>query len=155
MSDLQTTEENDADPIAPLDQWIDEPMSRLIRRVTDGSVPEASAPAATIDDVFEVLTEPAQRYVLTYLLRSEEEITITSLVDYVITKTDSSSDDEELRQRVTTELTTTHLPALVDYGFVEYNMERQLVRPSETTAQVEPYLKIALAQQRSLSERDS
>jgi hypothetical protein len=155
MSDAQSTEENDTDPITPFDQWIDEPVDSLIQRLTDETVPEASADAATIDEVFEILTEPAQRYILTYLLRSEGEITISALVDYVVTKTDYSTDDEEFRQRVTTELTTTHLPALVERGFVEYNMERQLIRPSETTPQVEPYLKIALAQQRSLSERDS
>jgi hypothetical protein len=155
MSDTQSTEGTDADPITPLDQWLDEPVSSLIQRLTDGSVPDASADAAPMDDVFEVLTEPAQRYILTYLLRSEGEITISALVDYVVRKTDVAGDGEEFRRRVTTELTTTHLPALVDLGFVEYNMERQLVRPSETTAQVEPYLKIALAQQRSLSERDS
>ena len=155
MSDAQPTEERDREPIAPLDQWIDDPVSSLIRRLTDGSIPETPAEAATIDDVFEVLTEPAQRYILTYLLRSEGEITITALVDYVVTETDYSTDGEEFRNRVTTELTTTHLPALVDRGFVEYNMERQLVRPSETTAQVEPYLKIALAQQRTLLDRES
>lgn len=155
MSDAQSTEETEADSTTHLDQWLDEPVDSLIHRLTAGTVPDAPADAATINDVFEVLTEPAQRYILTYLLRSEGEITISALVDYVVTKTEYSTDGDEFRQRVTTELTTTHLPALVDRGFVEYNMERQLIRPSETTAQVEPYLKIALAQQRSLSERDS
>ncbi|WP_324760511.1 DUF7344 domain-containing protein [Haloarcula sp. GH36] len=153
MSDIQQNEESDS--VAVPDQWIDEPMRGLLQRLAAGSVPETAAESATIDEVFDVLKAPEHRYVLTYLLRSEGEITITALVDYVLAKTDSTGDGEELRQRLTTELTTTHLPTLAERGFIEYNMERQLVRESETTAQVEPYLTLALAQQRLLSERDS
>ncbi|WP_436901110.1 DUF7344 domain-containing protein [Halovenus halobia] len=53
------------------------------------------------DTIFTVISHPARRYVLTYLLRAEGYVTMGEIVDYVITSTDSSTDPQELRREVT------------------------------------------------------
>lgn len=152
MTDATTTE--DSDPANRLDPLVEESERSHIRALTEDSVPSSADDAASVDDIFDALRQPEQRYVLTYLLRSEGEITITELVDYVLAKTDLSGNEEEFRSRMAVDLTNIHLPALVEIGLIEYNMERQLIRPGRSTAQAVPYLKIALAQQRLLDERD-
>lgn len=107
----------------------------------------------SVNTIFETLTNPGRRYVLTYLLQSEGFVTVSELVDYVTTRTDSSMTDRGFRRKVTVELSHTHLPKLEEAGFIKYNMERQLVTPTELTRLTEPYLRIALAQQKLASTR--
>lgn len=78
---------------------------------------------------------------------------IIDLADYAISRTDVSGSKEAFRERLIVELTHTHLPELVDAGFIEYSMERQLIRTSDLTQMVEPYLKLALAQQADLNDQ--
>ena len=120
----------------------------------DEDLPEIPG-ANTIDSVFRVLSDPGRRYVLTYLLRSDGYVTMTELVDYAVEQTGGAGSDEEFRNRVTVELSQSHLPELADEGFVRYNMERQLVDETEKTQLVSPYLKIALAQQDRLDADDT
>lgn len=110
-----------------------------------------AAERLAVDTIFEMLTNPGRRYVLTYLAQSEGYATLTELVDYVMESTKTTMTDEEFRQRVTVELTQTHLPALDEAELVDYNMERQLVSPTELTPLVQPYLRVALAQQQVAS----
>lgn len=98
----------------------------------------------TLDAIFHVISHPARRYVLTYLLRVEGYVTMGEIVDYVINSTDSGTDPQELRREVTVSLTHTHLPMLEDEGFIQYNMERQLIHPTAKTELAGPYLKLAL-----------
>lgn len=97
-----------------------------------------------LNTIFTVISHPARRYVLTYLLRTEGYVTMAEIVDYVIEATEVDSDPDELRREVTVSLTHTHLPMLETNGFVQYNMERQLIHPTEKTATAAPYLKLAL-----------
>lgn len=106
----------------------------------------------SVDTVFEALAHPGRRYVLTYVLRADTVVSLTELIDYVETQTEAPV-DEEFRRKITLELTHTVLPKLEELGFVEYDMERQLVEPTEWTPIVEPYLRVALAQQEQATER--
>lgn len=101
-----------------------------------------------INTIFEVLAHPGRRYVLTYLLRSEGFASMSELVDYVIEETGHSMTERQFRYRVAAALTNTHLPKLAEEGFIQYNIERQIVLPTDRTALLEPYVTIALAQQR-------
>jgi hypothetical protein len=85
--------------------------------------------------------------VLTYLLQSEGSVACSELVDYVVERTDTAMTDEEFRRRVVTELTHSHLPKLEAAGLVKYNMERQLVDPTDLTPVAGPYLQLALRHQ--------
>lgn len=109
----------------------------------------------TIDSIFHVLSHPGRRYILTYLRRSDGYVTMTELVDYVMDRTTAHTADGNLRQRITVKLTHTHLPTLVEHGFVEYNMERQMIIPTEKTRLVDPYLKLAIVHQRAFDEETS
>lgn len=101
-----------------------------------------------VDTIFDILSHPGRRYVLTYLIQSEGFVSISELVDYVITRTSASMTDSEFRRRVTVELTHTHLPKLEEEGLISYNMERQIVMQTDQTPTVRPFLALALVQQR-------
>lgn len=106
----------------------------------------------SVDVIFELLAHPGRRYVLTYLLRADTAVSLTELIDYVEGQTETPV-DEEFRRKITIQLAHTVLPKLEEFGFVEYDMERQLVEPTEWTPVVEPYLRVALAQQKLVTER--
>lgn len=133
-----------------LEQLMTESERIAVETLTEETVPTADA---TMDSIFSILSNPGRRYILTFLLRSDGYVRMTDLVDYVIDQSDASKSDEEFRHQITVELTHTHLPKLVDEGFVKYNMERQLVDRTEKTQLVAPYLKVALSQQQKLDEK--
>jgi hypothetical protein len=114
---------------------------------------EYAAEQYSVNTLFQILTNPGRRYVLTFLLQSDGFVTVSELVDFVLNRTDASMTDDGFRQEIAAELSHTHLPNLEEEGFIEYNMERQLVMPTELTRIVEPYLRIALAQQKIAAER--
>lgn len=97
-----------------------------------------------LNTIFTVISHPARRYILTYLLRVEGYVTMAEVVDYVIDATESDSDTQELRREVTVSLTHTHLPMLEEEGYIRYNMERQLIHQTPKTRTTAPYLKVAL-----------
>lgn len=107
----------------------------------------------TVDALFRILHDPGHRYVLTYLLQSEGFASISELVDFVVHRTDASMTDSKYRHRITEELTQKHLPELDRLGLVRYNMERQIISPTEMTPLAGPYLKVALLHQQRLNER--
>ena len=102
----------------------------------------------SVDSMFEILSDPGRRYVLTYLLQTEGYATCSELVDHVVAVTDHTMTDSQFRERLTATLTHCHLPKLEGEGLIEYNTERQIVSPTATTPVVRPYLRLALAQQR-------
>lgn len=114
--------------------------------------PDISADAGIIDSIFSVLAHPGRRYILTYLLCSDGYVTMSELVDYVMTETNHGRSGEPFREKVTVKLTNEHLPLLDEEGFVVYNMERQLIQPTQKTELVAPYLKIALLHRQRLAE---
>lgn len=125
-----------------------------IRTLVDGTVGSSqAAEEATIDALFQILNDPGHRYVLTYVLQSDGFATISELVDYVVHRTNASMTDSKYRQRVTEELTQKHLPELHREGLIRYNLERQIISPTDMTPLVSPYLKVALIQQKLLNDR--
>jgi len=132
-----------------IDRPFDEGTSTAIQTlIEDTVVSEYAAEQYSINTLFNLLSHPGRRYVLTYLLQSDGFVTISELVDYVTTKTKASMTDDAFRHKVTLELTHTHLPTLAEEGYIKYNMERQLIQSTEKTPAVEPFLRLALAQQR-------
>jgi len=135
------------------DQPFEEIESRMYATVDNSIESEYAMDHYSLDTIFELLSDPGRRYVLTYLLRFEGAVAVSELVDYVITRTDASPADEGFRRKLVAELSHTHLPELESAGFVAYNMERQLVSATELTTLSEPYLRVALAQQQRVTER--
>lgn len=132
------------------DGW---PDNTPLRELVEESLESAfAAERLSINTVFETLTNPGRRYVLTYLAQADGYVTVTELVDYVLEISDASMTDEQFRKNVLLALRQDHLPALAESGFVQYNRERQLVSPTETTPLVVPYVKLALAQQQRATE---
>lgn len=141
------SEEHDTGPSSPQESTFDDEMRDALRTFVEDSIEtEYAAEQHSPTIIFDLLSNPGRRYVLTYLLQSDGFVTISELVDYVLTKTSARMTDDEFRRKVTTELSHTHLPRLDEEGFVRYNMERQLIIPTEKTRLAEPYLRLALLQ---------
>ncbi len=130
-----------------------EKREALYSFVQNSIATEFAAEQYSPDTIFELLANPGRRYVLTYVLQSEGYVTISELVDYVTTKTSAKMTDDEFRRKITTELSHTHLPQLEEEGFIRYNMERQLILPTEKTPMAEPYLRLALLQGQLASDQ--
>lgn len=142
-----------SDPGAHLSELMSEAERTAVRTLIHDTVTESSVDrSGTIDSVFSVLSHPGRRYILTYLLRSDEYVTMSEIVDYVLRATGNEQSGEQFRQKVTVNLTHTHLPVLDEEGFIKYNMERQIIQPTEKTALAAPYLKVALLQRERLAE---
>lgn len=107
----------------------------------------AALEEVSVDTIFEMLAHPGRRYVITYLLRSEGFASMSELVDYVMEETGHTMTDRQFRYRIALELTHNQIPRLADEGFVRYNIERQMILPTDRTTLLEPYITIALAQQ--------
>lgn len=148
---------DDSQPRPDVGKHLSELMSEAERTAVRTLIHETVADSSldrdgAIDSVFSALSHPGRRYILTYLLRSDGYVTMSEIVDYVIKSTNNEQSGEQLRQKVTVNLTHTHLPVLDEEGFITYNMERQLIQPTEKTALAAPYLKIALLQRERLAE---
>ena len=137
-----------------LGELTEENEHRAIETLIEGTIQSPSVVRGdSIDSIFSAIAHPGRRYVLTYLLRSDGYVTMSELVDYVIDRTDKQRQDDDLRRDVTITLTHTHLPSLDEKDFVDYNVERQLIMPTEKTPLTAPYLKLALNHQRRIDER--
>lgn len=146
------SEETDSHRDASSTEYLDRPFdsetqAELLTLVTDSIESSFAAERYSPDVVFEALSNPGRRYVLTFLLQTSGYVPVSKLVDYVAAKSNAGMTNEGFRRNVTVELTQTHLPSLEESGFIKYNMERQLVMPTELTRLTEPYLRVALLQQ--------
>ena len=136
-----------------LSEFMTETERTAVRTLTHETVSESGLDrSGTINSVFSALSHPGRRYVLTYLLRSDGYVTMNEIVDYVIKATNNEQSGEQFRRQITVNLTHTHLPTLEEDGFITYNMERQLIQPTEKTALAAPYLKVALLHREQLAE---
>ncbi len=138
---------DDREPSAGTAAFDSEKREALYSFIQNSIETEYAAEQYSPDTVFDLLANPGRRYVLTYVLQSEGYVTISELVDYVTTETTAKMTDDEFRRKITMELSHTHLPQLEEKGFIRYNMERQLILPTEKTPMVEPYLRLALLQE--------
>ncbi|ACV48148.1 MULTISPECIES: DUF7344 domain-containing protein [Halomicrobium] len=105
----------------------------------------------SVDDLFDVLARPANRYVLTYLLRDEGPVYAHELVEYIVDETDPPEglSEQEYRGQIDSRLLHVSLPKLEDVGLIEFDGRRQRISETDETTAALPYLRFALAQQQS------
>ncbi|WP_153553170.1 hypothetical protein [Halomicrobium sp. LC1Hm] len=105
----------------------------------------------SVDELFDVLARPANRYVLTYLLRDEGPVYAHELVEYIIDETDPPEglSEREYRGQIDSRLLHVSLPKLEDVGLIEFDGRRQRISETDETTAALPYLRFALVQQRS------
>lgn len=121
--------------------------------LSDSGVEEAIAtpgPAdrtVTTDRLFEILSSPGNRFVLTFLLKADGAAEYADLVEYVVTRSDPPGEMTEamFRGRVAATLINERLPELRDAGFVEIDSDRQTVAATPTAAVAAPHLALALS----------
>lgn len=112
-------------------------------RPSDGA--NDDAPRDATPDLYAAISHPHRRLVLTRLLNAGQPLSIDDLADYVATRDRSfpssvEETDEEFRQMAVS-LRNTHVPALADLGFVDYDGDR--VTANETTERAEKYIHMA------------
>lgn len=114
--------------------------------VISSSIIETSV---SIDDLFDVLAHPANRYVLTYLLQEEGPVYAHELVEYIIDVTEPPADlsEREYRGQIDSRLLHASLPKLADKGLIDYDERRQRISETDETPAALPYLRFALIQQ--------
>lgn len=123
-----------------------------VNTIVEGTVVSTlAAERHSVDSIFDTLADPARRYVLSYLLRSDEPIALGELVDYAVRQTDAS-DDDSFRQEVVVKLTHAVLPSLAEDGYIEYDIENQVVETTDRTPVLAPYLELARAQEQLAEE---
>lgn len=108
---------------------------------------DASTESLTIakDDLFHLLQNSRRRAVLRYfIVHSErEEFNMRTIAEEIAAWENDISVDQlhsDQRQRVYIALYQSHLPKLDEYGVIEYNQSRGIVKPTSLTALFEPYL---------------
>lgn len=115
----------------------------------DASSPPVMETAIPVDDLFDVLARPANRYVLTYLLQADGSVYAHELVDYILGQTEPPEglSEREYRGQIDSRLLHASLPKLEDTGLVELDERRQRIDETDETAAALPYLRFALLQQ--------
>ncbi|ELZ22320.1 hypothetical protein C475_17448 [Halosimplex carlsbadense 2-9-1] len=132
------------------------------RGKSDASGEDATNPPATerggrgsvrerpvsVDDLFELLARPGNRYTLAYLSRTEGPVPYGDLVETVVdgAETPAGLSTAEFRDQIATRLVHSNLPKLDDAGLIEYDRETRTVRATEATAVAVPYLELAMDQ---------
>lgn len=109
--------------------------------------PEVPPASVDIDDLFRALSRPANRFVVYYLVKVDRSVSVTELVEYVLTAVEEYPDSMtagEFRGRVTSQLFDSTLPKLDSIGLLAYDEDERVVRPTTQTAVAQPYLALAL-----------
>lgn len=116
-------------------------------RAEGGQVPDADSPV-TVSQLFELLSQPGNRYALAYLVRAEGSVPYDDLVEYVVDEggTPDGMSTTDFRNRVATRLVHSNLPKLDDAGLIDYDASDRVVRPTDATAVAIPYLELAMNQ---------
>jgi hypothetical protein len=104
--------------------------------------------SVSVDDLFELLARPGNRYTLAYLSRAEGPVPYEDLVETVVdgAETPDGLSTADFREQVATRLVHSNLPKLDDAGLVAYDREARTVRATEATAVAVPYLELAMDQ---------
>lgn len=113
--------------------------------------PDNSQQATSIskNDAFYILQNPRRRAVLRYLLEheDEEQFTLSDLTEEVAAWEHETTVQEltyDERQRVYISLYQSHLPALDEYGIIEYDKARGTVAPTPLINVFDSYLDAGL-----------
>jgi hypothetical protein len=100
------------------------------------------------DSAFKLLAHPGRRIVVTHLLSAGPTVTLSQLLDYVFSQSDTGTESTETRQEVTEAFTSRHLPKLDAEGYIAYDLEHQRITATDQTASMKPYLALAILQER-------
>ena len=121
-------------------------QSNGLEEVEDAEV--ARVGPVTVDELFDVLSRPGNRYVLTYLLLQDEAVSIVDLVEYVLDETETPPDMEraEFSGQLLHRFIETVLPELDERGLVDYDRQAQMIAETDATALTLPYLRAGLQQ---------
>lgn len=97
--------------------------------------------ASVLDWLFRALSDSRRRFVLAYLLDTENgAATFDELVDAVVeAETHSPAPG---RESVAISLDHHHLELLAEKGLIEYERDRGVVQTTDRTLQVEPYFEL-------------
>lgn len=104
------------------------------------------------DSAFELLAHPGRRIVLIHLLSAGPTITLTQLLDYVFSQSDTGSHSQAIREEVTQAFTRRHLPKLAAENYISYELEHQRITTTSQTAKMKPYLALAVVSERDTSK---
>ncbi|MFC7139038.1 hypothetical protein ACFQMA_04195 [Halosimplex aquaticum] len=102
----------------------------------------------SINELFELLSQPGNRYALAYLARTEGAVPYDDLVEYVVDTggTPDGLSTADFRNQVATRLVHSNLPKLDDAGLIDYDKSDRTVRPTDATEVAVPYLELAMDQ---------
>jgi len=97
------------------------------------------------EEIFDVLQNQRRRYVLQYLKRYDEPVSLSDLATQVAAweyRTPVEDVTNEQKKRVYTTLQQTHLDRMEDAGIIEYDNEENLVNRTPHTEELTVYLEI-------------
>lgn len=95
------------------------------------------------DVVFDLLSNPRRRYILSYLRREEEPVDLVDLADEIAAWENETPVDEltsQQRKRVYVSIYQTHVPKLEDAGVVSYDRESGLVGLTDRALEIDRFL---------------
>jgi DNA-binding transcriptional ArsR family regulator len=91
--------------------------------------------------IFDILSNDIRRYVLHYLAKRSDPISLGELAELTA---DMEEDYSATRyEHLYTALHHSHLPRLVDAGVIEYDPEAELIVSKAEVSQLAPYLELA------------
>lgn len=99
-------------------------------------------------DVISLLGDRRRRNVLECLAANTQAIALADLAEDIADHEHEAARTEipdEAIQRIATSLYHVHIPQLVDAGVVEYDMDRDQIRPSERTDRIQRALSVVEA----------
>ena len=97
-----------------------------------------------MDRLFRLLSDYRRRHLLTYLSRNEEWTQLSTVADYIVTRELGLNPETvpEERKRLYLTLYHTHVPKLVEPGYVYYDREHDCVRPAPGLDRLAPFLEL-------------
>jgi hypothetical protein len=101
---------------------------------------------ASADHIFEILKNDRRRYVLRYLMESNDSVTIGTLAEHIAAfENDTTLAALTSRERkcVYVGLYQNHLPKMADVSAIEFDKARGTIALGSNAAQFEPYLDCA------------
>ena len=127
----------------------EEPFDGIVEGFNEPTTGRADATLEiSTDKLFELLSSPGNRFVLTYLIRVENPASRDDFVEYVVDRADPPDGltEGKFRGRVATQLVHSTFPKLADAGLVDVDDEAGTVAATAGVESVAPYLALAISQ---------
>lgn len=101
---------------------------------------DADRSTIPVDDAFALLSSRPRRYILYYLIRSNDTIELRELADQLVRWDETAIDDHE---QLIASLYHVHLPKLEKSGVLTFDSNQRLIELEETVDEIKPYLELA------------